>query len=79
MSDRESLTSPMHEGPCCPYCMTVADLLASEGRTDDLYAGTTRCCCRADAAEALARHIDRDDPNHGLADDFANDIIREMR
>jgi hypothetical protein len=28
---------------------------------------------------ALAPKEDADDPNHGLADDFANDIIREMR
>jgi len=53
MSDRESLlASLMHEGPCCLKCMKVADLLASESKTDDLYAGTARCCCRAEGEDA---------------------------
>ena len=53
MSDRESLfASAMHEGPCCLKCMKVADLLAAEGKTDDLYAGTARCCCRAEGEDA---------------------------
>lgn len=38
-----------HVGPCCPACVKVAEVLADEGKKDDLYAGSARCCCRSDS------------------------------